>query len=138
MLSIRRVSCHSPRRRSVNRYHDGHSFLTRETDLKLIRPLTLIWLAALAPSIHAGGMPIDKGRTLAATCANCHGTDGHSVGGTESLAGVPRDTLLRKLSAFSRGEKPATIMHQIAEGYTPEQLTLIAEHFAAQRARTGH
>ncbi len=106
--------------------------------MKRIRPLILLWLGAMAPNIHAGPVAIDAGRTLAATCANCHGTDGHSVGGTESLAGVPRDTLLRKLDAFSRGEKPATIMHQIAKGYTPEQLTLIADHFAAQRTHTGH
>ena len=100
-------------------------------------------LALAAACLSAAALPAhaqdpDLGRNLAATCANCHGTDGHSVGGTESLAGVPRDTLLRKLDAFSRGEKPATIMHQIAKGYTPEQLTLIAEHFAAQRAHTGH
>ena len=90
-------------------------------------------LCALAPFSVASDLAVDPGRSLAATCANCHGTDGHGVGGTEPLAGIPRDTLLRKLEAFASGEKPATIMHQIARGYTLEQRTLIAEHFAAQR-----
>lgn len=88
---------------------------------------------AAAPLAHAQSMADDTARSLAATCANCHGTNGHSVGGTEPLAGVARDTLLRKLDAFRSGEKPATIMHQIAKGYTPEQLALIATYFAAQR-----
>lgn len=96
-----------------------------------ILALAAFWAAA--PLAHAQGLPDDTARSLAATCANCHGTDGHSVGGTEPLAGVPRDTLLRKLDAFRSGEKPATIMHQIAKGYTPEQLALIATYFAAQR-----
>ncbi len=72
-------------------------------------------------------------RNLAATCANCHGTGGHSVGGMEPLAGESKETLLRKLMAFRSGEKPATIMHQIARGYTEEQLELVADHFSSQR-----
>ena len=104
--------------------------------MKRIAPLTLVCLWALAPAAHAGNA-LDAGRLLAATCANCHGTDGRSVGGTESLAGMPGDKLLRKLAAFTSGEKPATIMHQIAKGYTPDQLALIAAYFAAQRPDAG-
>jgi cytochrome c553 len=35
--------------------------------------------------------------------------------------------------AFKRGEKPASIMHQIAKGYTDEQLGLIADYFSTQQ-----
>ncbi|MBT0961192.1 c-type cytochrome [Denitromonas iodatirespirans] len=101
--------------------------------LKRIWILSLAGMWAAAAPAHAQGMADTTARSLAATCANCHGTNGHSAGGTESLAGVPRDTLLRKLEAFRSGEKPATIMHQIARGYTPEQLAQIATYFAAQR-----
>lgn len=72
-------------------------------------------------------------RDLAATCANCHGTDGHSVGGMEELAGAPADRMLKQLLDFRSGDKPATIMHQIAKGYSEEQLELIANYFAAQK-----
>lgn len=72
-------------------------------------------------------------RNLAATCANCHGTNGHSAGGMETLAGQPQEKLLQKLADFRSGDKPATIMHQIVKGYTDEQLKLITAWFAAQK-----
>ncbi len=74
-------------------------------------------------------------RNLAATCANCHGTNGNAVkgAGIDALAGVPKDKTLQKLADFKSGDKPASIMHQIAKGYTDEQLDLIAGYFAAQK-----
>ena len=75
----------------------------------------------------------DLARNLAATCANCHGTNGRSLGGMETLAGVDKDRLLAKLREFRSGAKPATIMHQISKGYSEAQLELIAVWFAAQK-----
>jgi cytochrome c553 len=87
-------------------------------------------LALLAAAGGAHARDAEIARDLAATCANCHGTEGRSVGDTESLAGEPREKLLQKLLAFRSGDKPATIMHQIARGYSVEQLELIAAYFA--------
>jgi len=74
-------------------------------------------------------------RNLAATCANCHGTNGHAVKGSgmDSLAGMEKAKTLQKLADFKSGDKPASIMHQIAKGYTDQQLDLIAGYFAAQK-----
>lgn len=74
-------------------------------------------------------------RALAATCAHCHGTDGRAVEGesTVRLAGRPADDLLTLLLAFRTGQQPATIMHQITRGYSPEQLEDVARYFSAQR-----
>jgi sulfide dehydrogenase cytochrome subunit len=74
-------------------------------------------------------------RNLAATCANCHGTNGKAVpgAGIDALNGVEKAKALQKLADFRSGAKPASIMHQIVKGYTDEQLDLIASYFAAQK-----
>ena len=40
---------------------------------------------------------------------------------------------LKREGAAESGDKPASIMHQIAKGYTDAQLDLIATYFAAQK-----
>jgi cytochrome c553 len=70
-------------------------------------------------------------RSWAAACANCHGTHGVAEKGMESLAGQKQDELLKKLLDFKTGRKPATLMHQIAKGYSDEQLQQLAGYFAA-------
>ena len=72
-------------------------------------------------------------RNLAATCANCHGTDGQAKGAMVALAGYPADRLVATMADFKAGKRPATIMHQIARGYTEPQVALIASHFAQQK-----
>jgi cytochrome c553 len=72
-------------------------------------------------------------RSLAATCANCHGTNGNARGDMKPLAGMPADKLLAMLADFRSGNQPATIMHQIVKGYTDDQVKLIAGYYAAQK-----
>ncbi len=101
--------------------------------MKMLAPLAAIGLLAFAGASHAADPNL--GRNLAATCANCHGTNGNAVKGSglDALAGMPKDKTLQKLADFKSGDKPASIMHQIAKGYTEEQLDLIATYFAAQK-----
>ncbi len=101
-----------------------------------LHPATLALLASLAllgTTAHAADPNL--ARNLAATCANCHGTNGKAVPGSglESLAGEDKAKLLRKLAEYKSGDKPATIMHQITKGYSDEQLDLVAGYFATQR-----
>lgn len=70
-------------------------------------------------------------RSMAASCAGCHGTSGIAVQGMESLAGVPKDELLKKMLDFKTGKKPATLMHQLSKGFSDEQLEQLAGYFAA-------
>ncbi len=74
-------------------------------------------------------------RSLAATCANCHGTEGRAVPGSEvpTIAGMPREYMLRQLQAFRDGSRPATVMHQITKGFSQQQLEQIATWFAATK-----
>jgi len=94
---------------------------------------TALCLAATAGI--ASAQDPDLARNLAATCANCHGTNGKAVAGSgmEALAGADKGKLLQKIRDFKSGSKPATIMQQIAKGYTDEQMDLIAGYFAAQK-----
>lgn len=72
-------------------------------------------------------------RNLAATCANCHGTQGDARGDMKPIAGMAADKMIAMINDFKSGAMPATIMHQIAKGYTDEQVDLIATHFASQK-----
>lgn len=92
-------------------------------------------LLALLATTAAQAADPNLGRNLAATCANCHGTNGKAVAGSGmgSLAGENKANILQKLTDFRNGDRPSTIMQQIAKGYSEAQLTLIADYFAAQK-----
>ena len=72
-------------------------------------------------------------RSWASACSNCHGTNGVAQPGMETLAGASKEGMTQKLLDFKSGRRPATIMHQLAKGYTDEQLEQIAGYFAAQK-----
>jgi cytochrome c553 len=74
-------------------------------------------------------------RSLAASCAACHGTDGKAVEGSQvaSLAGQDKNYLVAQMTAFKAGTRPATVMHQISKGYNDAQINAMATYFAAQK-----
>lgn len=74
-------------------------------------------------------------RYVAANCANCHGTLGRSSGAMPSLAGLQKPYFVEQMRLFRDGKRPATIMHQIAKGYSEEQIEALAEHFARQAGK---
>jgi sulfide dehydrogenase cytochrome subunit len=91
-------------------------------------------LCATAAGAQSTPAPLAT-RALAATCANCHGTDGRPVAGEAMprLAGQPREALAAALRAFRDGSRPATVMHQLAKGYSSEEIDALAAYFAALR-----
>lgn len=89
--------------------------------------------AALALPVHAQDAASLQAAGLAATCANCHGTQGKGVGSAlPTLAGMDREAMLQQLRAFRSGARPATIMHQLTKGYTEAQLEQIATYLSRQ------
>jgi sulfide dehydrogenase cytochrome subunit len=90
----------------------------------------LVFAAASTAALAAEPSQI---RGLAASCTNCHGTNGQAKDGMEPLAGKAKDETLKKLLDFKTGKKPASIMHQLSKGYTDEELDRIAEYYAAQK-----
>ena len=101
--------------------------------MKLLHLTTALCLAATTGI--ASAQDPNLARNLAASCANCHGTNGNAVvgSGMAPLAGTDKQRLLQAIKDFKSGAKPATIMHQIAKGYSDEQMDLIASFFAAQK-----
>lgn len=98
-----------------------------------MRLTPIVAALALLP-LGAAAQESTVARSLAATCTNCHGPQGHSVTrSVESLAGRPKSEIVEAMQAFKSGAKPATVMHQLAKGYTAQQIDMIAGYFAAQR-----
>lgn len=95
--------------------------------------LPILALLCTAHAMPAVAADPNLGRNLAATCANCHGTNGRSQGGMPALAGEPAEKTVQKLNAFKSGEKPATVMHQLAKGYSDAQIEAVAAFFANQK-----
>lgn len=88
------------------------------------------FLAALA-AVPAHAQDSPAARSLAATCAACHGTDGRSVTKeVVALAGLPREHIASRMRAYRDGARPATIMQQIAKGYSDQQIDLMADYFS--------
>ena len=93
----------------------------------------LILVAAMSMLMACATASAD-GRRLYAACAACHGTNGASIGeALPVLAGQPRSTLIASMRAFKDGSRPATIMHQIARGFSDDEIAQIAEFLERQK-----
>ncbi|MGV0958382.1 MAG: c-type cytochrome [Limnohabitans sp.] len=101
--------------------------------MKLIKTTVAASLLVLSCGAQAQAPSAAQVRSWAAACANCHGTNGQAQPGMESLAGVNKDNIVKKMLDFKTGRKPATIMHQLAKGYSDDQIQAIAAYFAAQK-----
>jgi len=87
---------------------------------------------ALALLLCTATADAQDARGLAAGCSACHGTNGESVAGPRSLAGMPRQEIADALRAFKAGERPGTVMPQLAKGYTDDEIDALAAWFAAR------
>ena len=96
--------------------------------------ISVLLFAALTCAASGAQAQDASARSLAAACAICHGTDGRAVTkDVVPLAGLARDHIASQMRAFRDGQRPATVMHQIAKGYTDQQIDAMASWFAAQK-----
>jgi cytochrome subunit of sulfide dehydrogenase len=96
---------------------------------KLIGALALASMATLALA-QSDAL---QARSMAASCANCHGTNGTAQPGMVALAGYDKAGLVKAMADFKSGARPATIMHQLSKGYNDAQIEALASYFAAQK-----
>lgn len=92
--------------------------------------------AAPPPPAFAASNLSEKGvRSMAASCSMCHGTDGKAVpqSPVAGLAGRSSADISGAMAQFKAGTKPATIMHQIAKGYSDAEVAALADYFSKLR-----
>ncbi len=77
--------------------------------------------------------PDSHTRTLAASCAACHGTNGNALAGNAILAGMDKTYFIAQMLAFKNGDRPATVMHRHAKGLQVDEINQLAAYFAAQK-----
>jgi len=84
----------------------------------------------MTPFVYAEGHK--NVELLASSCAACHGTNGHSVGGTPSLAGLDKQHFMAQMNQFITGTRESTVMKHHASAYSAEEIELLADFFATQ------
>ena len=97
-------------------------------------PLVAVSIMAsfvLASPVQAG--ELSQGQMLSASCAGCHGTDGHSPGSIPDISGKSAEFIRTSLQDFRSGERASTVMGRHAKGYSDEEILLIAEYFEKQK-----
>jgi sulfide dehydrogenase cytochrome subunit len=70
------------------------------------------------------------GRTLAANCFQCHGTNG--VAGELKIAGESSSEIIGELNEMRAKDPRSNIMNVHALAYTPDEIKLIADFFSKQ------
>jgi len=91
---------------------------------------SLLLFASLSSSCWAQISTADQlyQQSLAATCANCHGTNGKGVPNASIplISQFSSEELLAQLLAYKSGTRSGTLMPQLTKGYTDAQLEGIA------------
>ena len=89
--------------------------------------------AAAAPALAQDAAALNA-RSLAATCAQCHGTDGRAPPGSAvpGLAGAPAAYVTEQMLAFRNGTRPGSVMPQLAKGFSDAQIAQLAMYFSTQ------
>ena len=91
------------------------------------------WAQAPAPNFAPSNTTPQGVRSMASACAMCHGSDGRAAPNSTvaALAGRPKDEIVQSMAQFKSGQRPATIMHQIAKGYSDAEIAALAAYFSA-------
>jgi cytochrome subunit of sulfide dehydrogenase len=105
--------------------------MRKKHSIKALILSSLLGGLALSGAAHAQDVQQQRlyNMALAATCANCHGTNGVSVPGVTvpMINHLPASVMYERLMEYKTGKRTGTIMHQLAKGYTDEQLKVISD-----------
>jgi sulfide dehydrogenase cytochrome subunit len=95
----------------------------------VISGLAAVVVAVLLLASPGQAGDVSRGEMLSASCAGCHGTDGHSPGSIPDISGKSAEFIRTSLLEFKSDQRPSTVMGRQAKGYSDEEIQLIAEYF---------
>jgi len=90
-------------------------------------------VASLLLALPGQAGELTRGEMLSASCAGCHGTDGHSPGAIPDIADKSAEYIRISMEEFRSGKRESTVMGRQAKGYTDEEILLIAEYFEKRK-----
>ena len=70
---------------------------------------------------------------LASLCYSCHATNNSSSRGIQSLLGYNKKKFSQFFDQISKSKDKSDVMYQIAQGYSKNEIMLMAEFFATQK-----
>jgi sulfide dehydrogenase cytochrome subunit len=97
--------------------------------IKLTATILLLF-SSLVVSGTGLAVEISQGAMLANSCAGCHGTNGKSPGAIPAINGKSASFIVQSFKDFQSGARPSTVMGRHANGYSDEEIQLIAEFFS--------
>lgn len=86
-----------------------------------------------------------QARDWAGACTGCHSTgdrravdagyDHRDGGAIPAIAGMDKQKFVELMIAFRNGTRDSTVMHQLANGLSKEQINALGEYFSARSPR---
>ena len=98
----------------------------------MIKKTILLFAVAAAVTAIQAAEPAAHRPTverMAHACAGCHGTFGHSIAPTPSIAGKPEEAFINAMHDFKSGQRVSSIMNRIARAYTDDDIAALAQFF---------
>lgn len=72
-------------------------------------------------------------QALVSSCSGCH-TNSEKLGtAIPRIRGLPEAVFLEAMRAFRAGQRRATVMDRIAEGFTDDEIKQMAAYFSARK-----
>lgn len=90
----------------------------------------LLFFTSMSVSGASLAVEISQATMLANSCAGCHGTYGKSPGAIPAINGKSASFIVESLKDFQTGARPSTVMGRHANGYSEEEIQLIADFFS--------
>lgn len=92
--------------------------------------------ALLLMSVNVLAGDAEKGQTLSATCAACHGMDGNSINPTwPSLAGQHEAYLERQIKLFKSGARVDPLMAPMVAALSDQDVADLSAYFSSQKLK---